>query len=546
MRLYQSPAFVLGAVFLLLSGCQSHHLASTSEAIDNVNATPINVAADIPPTEKVALAVDDPAPTITTENALVNIMFAEPDSSIWPSLRSAMGFDHQLQQKRVRQEIAWLRNNPRYLERLQPRLQKYLPYILERTIERGLPSELALIPIVESALDPYAFSPGGATGPWQFMRPTALEYGLSIDRWYDGRRDIIAATEAALDYLEVLRRRLDHWPLAIAAYNAGGARVQRAVKRASSTDFFALQLPRETQYYLPKILALAAVISAPEDYSISLPDVINEQSFTMLVLPSQFDLQVVSQLTKMPLTELKDWNPALKRWATAAKDEHHIIVPLKHDEQNEQNEQNEQKHSLLDITTLQDLVQTISPNERMHWQEITVRPGDSLSVLAQRYNTDITSLRFANKLRGTTIRAGHSLLVPVHSKTQSPNNDASANQLSYTVQSGDSLWSIAKKHNTSIANLVKTNRIAPRDILRIGRTLTVSTAAPVNLPALLADPPEITRKIAYTVRVGDSLARIAKRFGVGITDLAKWNRLKVQEYLQPGQRLTVYVDAINT
>ena len=105
-------------------------------------------------------------------------------------------------------------------------------------------------------------------------------------------------------------------------------------------------------------------------------------------------------------------------------------------------------------------------------------------------------------------------------------------------------YSLAKEHNTSIANLVKTNRIAPRDILRVGRTLTVSTAAPVPLPAL-ANPPEITRKIAYTVRVGDSLARIAKRFGVGITDLAKWNRLKVQEYLQPGQRLTVYVDAIN-
>ena len=113
------------------------------------------------------------------------------------------------------------------------------------------------------------------------------------------------------------------------------------------------------------------------------------------------------------------------------------------------------------------------------------------------------------------------------------------------VRSGDSLWSIAKEHNTSIADLVKTNRIAPRDILRVGRTLTVSTAAPVTLPAL-ADPPEITRQIAYTVRVGDSLARIAKRFGVGITDLAKWNRLKVQEYLQPGQRLTVYVDAVNT
>jgi membrane-bound lytic murein transglycosylase D len=536
MRSYQSPAFVLGAVFLLLSGCQNHHRASTPEAINNANATPINVADDMPLAKKVASAVDDPVSTMIAESAPVNTMLAKPDGSIWPSLRSAMGFDHQLQQKRVRQEIVWLSNNPKYLERLQPRLQKYLPYILERTVERGLPGELALIPIVESALDPYAFSPGGASGPWQFMRPTALEYGLTIDRWYDGRRDIVAATEAALDYLEVLRKRLDHWPLAVAAYNAGGARVQRAVKRANSTDFFALKLPRETQYYLPKILALAAVISAPEDYSISLPDVINKQSFTTLVLPSQFDLQVLSQHTKLSLKELKAWNPALKRWATAAKDEHHLIVPL---------EQIGQKNNLLDITTLQDLVQTIRPNERMHWQEITVRRGDSLSVLAQRYNTDITTLKFANKLRSNTIRAGRSLLVPTHNKIQITNNDPDANQLSYTVQPGDSLWSIAKKHNISIASLVKTNRIAPRDILRVGRTLTISAATPVPLPTL-ATPPEITRKIAYTVRVGDSLARIAERFGVGITDLAKWNSLEVQEYLQPGQRLTVYVDAVNT
>ena len=160
------------------------------------------------------------------------------EQSIWPNLRGAMALSHQLEQRRVQQEIRWLLRNPRYLERLQPRMQKYLPYLLQRTVERGLPGELALIPIVESALDPYAFSPGGASGLWQFMRPTALQYGLTIDRWYDGRRDLIAATEAALDYLEALHTRLGQWPLAIAAYNSGGARVQRAVRRANSSDFF--------------------------------------------------------------------------------------------------------------------------------------------------------------------------------------------------------------------------------------------------------------------------------------------------------------------
>ncbi len=525
-------ASLLGATLLLLTGCQARIASPTTTAELQPEATAVTGEA-LSKTEQRPVA-EETRHTVELEPAQKNTPVTAADQSIWPDLRGAMALSHQLEQRRVQQEINWLRRNPRYLERLQPRMQKYLPYVLQRTVERGLPSELALIPIVESALDPYAFSPGGASGPWQFMRPTALEYGLIIDRWYDGRRDIVAATEAALDYLEALHTRLGHWPLAIAAYNSGGARVQRAVRRADSSDFFALRLPRETEYYLPKVLALAALISAPENHAVTLPEVTNEQSFTLLELPSQFDLQIVSDLIKLPLAELQAWNPALKRWATPALEDHHLIVPLHH---------KDAANTPLDITKLQAIVAATQQNERMHWNEIIVRNGDSLSVLAERYNTDITTLKAANRLGTTTIRAGRPLLVPVNQNSQSVSAYRTTNHLPYTVQAGDSLWSIAKAHNVSIASLVKTNRIAPREVLPIGRKLNVPTAVPLPV---LGEPLEVTRKIAYTVRKGDSLARIAKRFGVGVSELAEWNRLDLQKYLQPGQRLTVYVDAANS
>ena len=525
---------MLGAILLLLTGCQTRPAPPTTAAELQPQAAAVTDTALSKTAEAPSAAETVHAHGLKATQEPASVTAAE--QSIWPNLRGAMALSHQLEQRRVQQEIRWLLRNPRYLERLQPRMQKYLPYLLQRTVERGLPGELALIPIVESALDPYAFSPGGASGLWQFMRPTALQYGLTIDRWYDGRRDLIAATEAALDYLEALHTRLGQWPLAIAAYNSGGARVQRAVRRANSSDFFALRLPRETQYYLPKVLALAALISDPEKYAVALPEVTNEQSFALLQLPSQFDLQILSDLIALPLAELQAWNPALKRWATPALDDHRLIVPLYYKEA-----PNEQ----LDTAKLQAIIAATQHAERMHWNEIIVRNGDSLSVLAERYNTDIPTLKAANRLRGTTIRAGKPLLVPVNQTNQSVKAHRTTNYLPYTVQSGDSLWSIAKAHNVSIASLVKTNRIAPREVLPIGRKLNVPTSAPVTLPAL-GRPQEVTRKVAYTVRKGDSLARIAKRFGVGVAEIARWNRLDLQKYLQPGQRLTVYVDAANT
>jgi membrane-bound lytic murein transglycosylase D len=522
------------ALFLLLSGC---HATSTQTQAELPQPTLA------PPTEKANTNVNVIPPPI--EEPIVIAAFAadqpfdttEPTTnSIWPALRSGMELSLALNQPRVKQELRWLKNNPGYLERLKPRLQKYLPYLLEQTELRQLPTELALIPIVESALDPYAFSPGGASGPWQFMRPTAEQYGLKINRWYDGRRDIIAATDAALDYLQSLEQRLGHWHLAIAAYNGGGARVARAMKRAGSNDFFQLSLPRETQYYLPRVLALAAVIADPEQFDATLPEIDNIQSFAKLLLPGQFDLNIASQMTGLSYSQLKAWNPALKRWATAAHAPHYLILPTF----------NADKDSApLDFVSLKTALSTTTPSQRMRWNEITIQNGDSLSVLAERYNTDVSTLQIANNLTGVSIRAGKLLLVPVNGALSAAIPESDSTSLAYEIRPGDSLWSIARRHNVSITKLVKTNQIAPRDVLRVGRTIHVPMAKAI-LVSTTGSPNKVIRKIGYKVRKGDSLARIAKRFQVSVRDLAKWNSLDLKRYLQPGQKLTIHVDVVNT
>lgn len=516
----------------LLGGCQSTAPATSDETAQTAATKSISEASSTPLVvmHPETVSATEPPPNLEADRS-------EPvDLSIWPTLREGMQLQHALEQTRVQQELRWLRDNPDYLKRLQPRLQKYLPYLLERTRDRQLPTELALIPIVESALDPYAFSPGGASGLWQFMRPTAKQYGLKIDRWYDGRRDIIAATEAALDYLQVLNKRLGSWHLAIAAYNGGGARVARAVKRATNNDFFELKLPKETQYYVPRVLALAALITAPEQHGVALPEVNNVQVFTKLPLPSQYDLSIASELIGVDYDELKAWNPALKRWASAATGPHHLIVPILLGGNDE---------TPLDMAVAATKLQTTDIEQRMQWEEITIQNGDTLSVLAQRYNTDIATLKTANNLAGTSIRAGRPLLIPVNGAPSSTADKAKPGTVAYTIRPGDSLWSIAKQHNVTVARLVKTNQVAPRDVLQIGQTLQVPThtARPV-VAATTAE--NIIRKIGYRVRKGDSLARIAKRFQVTVRELAKWNRLDVKRYLQPGQRLTIYVDVLNT
>ncbi len=320
-------------------------------------------------------------------------------NDIWERLRAGFGLTDQgvaAVQKHVEtyHEHAWHFNQ--ILQRGEP----YLYYVLGRVEARGLPAELALLPVIESAFDPFARSPTGATGIWQFMPHTASDVGLRRDWWFDGRRDIVAATEAALDYLSALHRRYDgDWLLALAAYNAGSARVNRAIRanrsQGRAIDFWHLPLPEETRNYVPKLLAVSAIIADPAAYRITLPALANNDYFTSVDTGGPLDLQVVARLSGTSLDELQRLNPGLTRSVTPPGRSHRLLVPR------------------AVAQRFRERLAQLPADQRVQSVRYRIRPGDTLSAIALNRRTTISHLRKINQLDSSHIVAGKQLIVPL-------------------------------------------------------------------------------------------------------------------------------------
>jgi membrane-bound lytic murein transglycosylase D len=266
--------------------------------------------------------------------------------------------------------------------------------------ERGLPAELALLPAIESAFDPYSSSPAGAAGIWQFMPVTAEHVGLRQDWWFDGRRDIVAATEAALDYLSELHQRFDgDWLQALGAYNAGRARVNEAIRlnrsRGKPVDFWHLSLPEETRNYVPKLIALRAIISNPDAHNITLPALANTPHFTVVDTGGRLDLQVAAQLTGTSVEELQRLNPGLIRSTTPPDSPHTLLIPRTSEQQ------------------FREQLARLPADRRVLSVKYRVRRGDTLSTIAQNSRTTVTRLRQVNQLGSARIFAGKFLIVPL-------------------------------------------------------------------------------------------------------------------------------------
>lgn len=441
-------------------------------------------------------------------------------TDLWAEIRASFTLDHALGRPRVQQELRWIRRHPQYLPRLKTRMQRYLPYIYSEVQARGMPGELTLLPIVESALDPYAFSHGGAAGLWQFIPATAKRFGLPHNWWVDGRRDPVLATDAALDYLQHLHARLDDWYLAMAGYNAGEGNVRRALRQAGGeTSFWALHLPRETSAYVPRLLALAAAIDDPEGLGVDLPDLRPEPSFVTIDTYGQFDLMKAASALEVSLDALYEWNPALNQWSTPPQGPHRLHVPAALGE------------------FAQERISAVPEKERVQWLRIEVADGETLSHIARRYGTDVETLRRANLLSSTRIRAGQALFIPHSSEAQAVYPSPSrARRGDYLVKPGDSLWSIAHANGVPLNGLIRANQVGPKEVLKVGQRLTLPGAGPSSSGR------DVIRKVNYGVRRGDSLARIASKFNVAVHDLADWNKLDVNKYLQPGQKLLIYVN----
>ena len=406
---------------------------------------------------------------------------------LWDRIRAGYGLP-ELDSPYIARHEKWFASNPQYMERLVQRARLYLYYIVEQVEKRGFPTEIALLPAIESAFKPHAYSRARAVGLWQFIPSTGRRYGLKRDWWYDGRRDVIAATQAALNYLDKLHREFDgDWHLALAAYNAGEGRVARArahnLKRGLPADYEHLRrLKAETRNYVPKLIAFARVVADPEKYGIELPPIPNKPYFTVVETASQVDLGVVAKASRIHIGDLYDINPGFKRWATAPTGPHRLLVPV-------------DKHEAVAAT-----LASLPEKDRMRWKRHHIRHGETLSSISRRYGVSVASIKRANRIRGTRIRAGRDLIIPISDRRIST-RVARVNRplqrrpapppkghvaVVHRVQAGDTLWDLAQKYGVYVGQIARWNLISRRSVLRLGQPLKIwvpPERAPTATPA---------------------------------------------------------------
>ncbi|BBB22893.1 membrane-bound lytic murein transglycosylase D [Abyssogena phaseoliformis symbiont OG214] len=452
-------------------------------------------------------------------------------------------------QKELFWHIDWFKKNPDYLIRVTKRAQPYL-HLVKTEVERaGLPIEIALLPIVESAYYPFSYSHGTASGLWQFIPSTGKLYGLQNNWWYDARRDVLASTKAAVRYLKNLNKLFKgDWLLAIAAYNSGPGRVQKAIaknkQQGRPTDFWHLDLPKETRGYVPRLLAVAQLIKHPERYGQIITTVSNTPQIQAIKLDSQFDLALISEWAQLDLEQLYTLNPGLKRWATPSKGSYNLLLPIDK------------------IVTFKKNLAKHPKEARMKWVRHQINQGDSLSKIAHQFNTTISQIKSVNNLHGNVVKVGKYLIVPISQKNaqyyslseaqrevQRMNAKKTGIKIVHTVVSGDSLWLIARQYNTHVDSIIKWNHITKTKPLQVGKKLVLwqpNSTKPKDLSKLVNAGINIDRKVTYYVKSGDNLSTIAHKFGVRVSQIRQWNQLTAKKPLQPKQKLTIIVNVVNS
>ncbi|MCS3903517.1 membrane-bound lytic murein transglycosylase D [Methylohalomonas lacus] len=462
---------------------------------------------------------------------------AASHDDVWARIRAGLTLDRHTNQPAVQRKLEWYKKHADYMSRVAERAAPYIHHIVEELDARGMPLDLALLPVIESAYKPRAYSRSHAAGLWQFIPATGERFGLKQNWWYDGRRDVTAATSAALDYLQFLNTEMSgDWLHALAGYNAGENTVLRAIRRNANrnrpTDFWHLSLPNETRGYVPALLATVEVIANPEQYGVNLKPVANEPYFTQVATGGQLDLSKAAELAGISEAEMKRLNPAFRRWATDPDGPHGLLLPVDKAEKFEQ------------------ALNRLPASDRITWRRHEIRRGETLGQIANRYDTTVAVLQRTNQLRGNLIRAGKQLLIPAPGQensappaelAQAGTNESAAENKQHTVRRGENLWNIARRYNHKVATLTQVNNLTSDSVLQPGQRLRI----PANGDSGRSDDGSQAtgrKQVRYTVRQGDSLWSISRRFQVSVAALREWNSLQSQALLKPGQELELYVD----
>ena len=415
-----------------------------------------------------------------------------------------------------------LYKNQSAVNRISKSGQRYLFHTLSRAQELDLPVELALLPFVESEFDPYAKSVDGATGIWQFMPATGKEWGLKSNWWYDGKKDVLASTEAALKFLSYLHQKFDEdWLLAMAAYNTGPTRVNRAIKKNKTQDkgirFWDLDLPKETTAYVPKLLVLCELINNPKSFEVNLPSIANRPYFQRVKIPGQLDLMQAADLAGLKPETIYELNPGFNQWATDPSGPHYLLLPI----------------GVSDRFITQ--LESLDENDLVRWDRYKIRRGDSLSRIASRYKIEVAVLKEINGMNDDLIIAGKEIMVPRGSAwadKQSPREQL------YIVLKGDTLWNISRKFKVSIEDLVLWNELNLEKPLQINQEIKIFS----RYERIRQDlPSRELRTMLYPVKSGDTISRIASKFEISPQKIQEWNEIEDVSKIFPGQVLKLFL-----
>ncbi len=388
-------------------------------------------------------------------------------TNLWDRIRSGFAV-RDIDSPLVQRHVAWYLNRPDYMQRMMERSRRYLHFVVEELEKRRMPLELALLPMIESAYNPIAYSTAKASGIWQFIPATGKHYGLEQNWWYDGRRDVTAATFAALDYLQKLYGDFGDWQLALAAYNWGEGSVARAVNRnarkGQSGDYESLHMPAETANYVPKLQAVKNIIADPARYGVVLEDIPNQPYFIRVSAPAHIDFKRAAQLAEVPLEEFRYLNPAHNRPVITSSG----------------------RTLLLPVDKAGVFTANLEANDDplVTWQTYTLHKKEGIEQVAARFHMTAATLRQVNGLdQRRKVRPGHTLLVPLPGNIDAGNFDdtygnldfqpapPAAESIDYRIRRGDTVRSIALRHRVTTAQLQHWNKLHGR--LVVGHALTI-------------------------------------------------------------------------
>ncbi len=477
----------------------------------------------------------------TSVNTQQPVVARQPIDSenLWDRVRSGFAIP-DLDTDLVRSKEEFYARRPEYMTRMISRSEKYLYHIVEEIERRGMPTELALLPFVESAYRPGAVSSAKAAGMWQFIPSTGRHYSLKQNLFRDERRDVIASTNAALDYLQNLYNMFGDWQLALASYNWGEGNVQRAIKHnqaaGKSTRYQDLHMPRETREYIPKLQAIKNIVRNPAVFDTVLPHVENEPYFKKVAIDRDIDVDVAARLAGIRLQDFRDLNPASNKSLIIASVTPHILLPAD------------------SVETFQSNLSAMGNRQLASWTAWVPKTNVTLEEAAKQSGTDVATLRRINRIpRRGSIRAGSVLLVPRNGHNRadisraiadttygvrtlaaksSYNKPARLKRARVRIRRGDTLSSIAARYGLSPITVAKWNRMRLNQRLIAGKTLVLRVS---NSRVKRAS----VRMARVKIRRGDTLSRIAARHGVSTKQLARWNNMRTNQRIVSGRTLVV-------